>query len=395
MNRIFEVIFWTLVLSFVATTMALVGGPSTSAVVAVISPMPSLLVALLTTQSRVALRRRRAAVVLTYLEQAVRLNLPLPRFLGSAAASESGMTFRRLIALRNRLEAGDTIDDSLGRSVPEISSRALGLIAAAQRTGRLPQALDRLVREDRRTPRDPSEQAFFITYPIAMSAGLIAIVSMIMIFVMPKYQMILKDFGAPMPPATMWLLSTAKVFADNAVWMLLLLLLGLIVWFVADLIWPAMERRWSWLTGWFTRDRDLADVCRVVADALDSGLPLDAALRHAGELSISNPLRWRLYRWAGGIERGDAANDAAKRARMPKIIVGLVSTAQVTAARETFVFLARYYASLFRRMQAIGRAAAVPGMVFFFASVVALVALGLFMPIITLIDVVGVFKRPL
>jgi type II secretory pathway component PulF len=395
MNRVFEVIFWTLALSFAATALALTGGSTTAGVVAAVSPLPSLLIALLTTQSRVAIRRRRAAVILTYLEQATRLNLPLPRFLMSAAGSESGATRRRLITLRDRLESGRGIGEALRQSVPEVTPRIVGLLTAAERAGRLPQALDRLVRENRRTPREPSEQAFFITYPIAMSATLITIISMFMVFVMPKYQMILKDFHAPMPRVTSWLLWFGYIVTDNVMWLVILLALALIVWFVADLVWPAAELRWTWLTGWFTRDRDMADVCRVVADSLDAGLPLDAALRHAGELSISTPLRWQIYRWAGGIERGLPVADAARRARMPKIVSGLVSTAQIAAAREAFVFLARYYASLFRRMQALGRAAAVPAMVFFFAAIVALVALGLFMPIVSLNDVAARWKGPL
>src|SRR3954452_12509126 len=109
MRTILNVIFWTLALAFLATTIALLGGGDFAVVIGVLSPLPALVVSLLTVQSRLAFRKRRAAIVLSYLEQAVRLNLPLPRFLTAAAASEDAVTGRRLIALRDRLEVGSPL----------------------------------------------------------------------------------------------------------------------------------------------------------------------------------------------------------------------------------------------------------------------------------------------
>jgi type II secretory pathway component PulF len=136
-------------------------------------------------------------------------------------------------------------------------------------------------------------------------------------------------------------------------------------------------------------------VCRVVADSLEAGLPLDAALRHAGELPVGHALRWRLVRWAGGIERGMPVAEAARRASMPKMIAGLVTTGQGDQARETFAFLARYYGTRFHRFEQLIRGAAIPAMVFFFATIVTFVSLGLFVPIIALITFASPYRNSL
>ena len=131
------------------------------------------------------------------------------------------------------------------------------------------------------------------------------------------------------------------------------------------------------------RDRDLADICRVVADSLQAGLSFDTALRHAGELHISSALRRKLYRWAGGTEQGMSISDAARYARMPKLMVGLASGQ--TGLFEAFRFLARYYGSKFSRLVILARGAFVPAIVLFFGIIVAFIELGLFLPMLRLL----------
>ena len=55
------------------------------------------------------IRRRRAMLILGYVEQAVRMNLPLSPMLDAAAASESGVLAYRLKALSYRLRCGEPL----------------------------------------------------------------------------------------------------------------------------------------------------------------------------------------------------------------------------------------------------------------------------------------------
>ena len=82
--------------------------------------------------------RRRGIVVLSYLEQAVRLNLPLPAMLTAAAASEPPGTARLLRHLRNDLESGTSMANALRQTAPVVGRRITGLIESAERLGQLP-----------------------------------------------------------------------------------------------------------------------------------------------------------------------------------------------------------------------------------------------------------------
>src|SRR5580658_10243154 len=54
-------------------------------------------------------QNRRASIVLTYVEEAIRLNMPLSPMMLAAAKSESGVVRRRLLSLHNRLERGEAL----------------------------------------------------------------------------------------------------------------------------------------------------------------------------------------------------------------------------------------------------------------------------------------------
>ncbi len=68
----------------------------------------------------------------------------------------------------------------------------------------------------------------------------------------------------------------------------------------------------------------------------------------------------------------------------------MMATGQAAAGdAEVFRFLGRYYRSRFSRLKILARGAAVPAVVIFFGVIVAIVMLGLFLPLIVLIARVG------
>ncbi len=120
-----------------------------------------------TTLATVA-RRRRASVVLNYLEQAVRLNLPLPRVVQALAESEGGRFARDLEEAKIRLEQGESLATVL-EVIPKIPPRIIGLVAAAERAGRLPQVMSRMMEQRRSAAsRGLGYMPFYRMYPLIL-----------------------------------------------------------------------------------------------------------------------------------------------------------------------------------------------------------------------------------
>ena len=360
-----------------------------------------LLVAVVGTMWEIA-ERHRSITVLAYLEQAVRLNLPLPAMLRAAEKSERGRTARVLSRLRVRLEQGETLRDSLAAALPSMPGRKLGLIGSAERCGRLPQMFQRLVR-----PRGPwIENRFGSTlylrwYPLILVVVTIGIVSAVNVFVIPKLAEIFTDFRLELPSSTKLLIT---LWHDLAIPLGLIaggvmIAYGVIVLlsFAPRIISRDPLRGLTDTLAWnvpgmagAARGRALADTYHLLADAIEIGRPLEWALTEASRSGTNRVLAERFAVWADHTRAGMPAIEGARRADMPSLLVGLLRSGGGSALPELLRFLARYYESRFARSRILIQALMVPAISIGMGLVVAAIVYSLFMPLIQLADSLAV-----
>ena len=346
------------------------------------------------------LRQQRVTMVLSYVEQAVRLNLPLPRMLDAAQRSEEKVTAKRLRRLRDLLEDGAPLAMALPMAVPEIPGRVASLIGAAERVGQLPQALDRLVGENRQTPEEAEGGTFARWYPLLMTLVMMLLVTLIMVFVMPRIEYIFHGFGMRLPRATRLLTGIYRDVLDgDAHWGLIAVVL-----FVLTVLGGMFERIWTPPAdppprGWIDRiawslpllhgalrDRGMADACYTTAAGLRGGRPLERAVSEASRVRMNGVLRNRWLMWQGALAAGQPADQAARSVKLPPLFCGMLGPGRGTDLPAAMEFLASYYNSRFSRGLELLRGAAIPLMVLFFAGIVLFMAAGMYLPLIEMID---------
>jgi type II secretory pathway component PulF len=285
--------------------------------------------------------------------------------------------------------------------VPEISTRTIAAVHASEGVGRLREGLHRLLDEERAAAaRTTGRVDVYRTYPLLMILATTAMISLIAIFVMPKFEQIFKDFGLRLPPIT---INTIRIAGQLSPVVLILSAIVLIVW-IGGLTWEAAHPRslrdalsvglfdrLRWylpVSHGMQRDEGLAEVCALMADGLSAGMPAGAALAEASRLRINAVLRCRVQDWSARVDTGEAVASSAAAAGLPKLVSSMLNTASgPDGARNVFQFLARYYRSRFSRAAMLVEASIVPVTVFVFAIIVACVALSLFLPMVSLIDV--------
>lgn len=190
------------------------------------SPLGSMLVMVTLALFARNVRRSRGLIAIGYLEQAVRLNLPLPAMMIAAERAERGALRRRLGRLRGSLESGAPVGFALARTMPGVPARMIGIIACGERLGQLPQVLRRLVRRDRPASERSTLQGIMLRwYPLSMFLCLIAVSSGVNRFVMPKYLQLFRDFGLKPPAVTLALLTFWNI-AQTPMALLAILVLG-------------------------------------------------------------------------------------------------------------------------------------------------------------------------
>jgi type II secretory pathway component PulF len=370
------------------------------------SPLLTLLVLIALALMARNSRRARAMIVMHYLEQAIRLNLPIPAMLRAAEAAERGTLRRRLTRLRDNLEAGSPVSAALQRSVPGVPLRFIGLIHAAERIGRLRHTLGRIVRQQEMVvDRRPMQSIMLRWYPMLLLLCVSPVFGVVMIFVMPKIKQIFTDFHLQLPPATVWMIDMWDTMQLPLAALSLIALAVLSGRMFAELI-PARQTTFSPLRAvtdrgaWVfppwrsvVRSGGLADLCHILVDAIEAGQPMDRALAEAADGCDNRVLRSRVRRWGEAVTAGVPLVDAARQAKMPPLMVGMLSTSQSsTGTRDVFAFLLRYYDSRFSAASALLRGAAVPVMVAIMAVFVTTLALGLFVPLVELMNHLGSAK---
>src|SRR4051812_19682728 len=127
-KSIIETLFWTLVALVVVVLVMLMFGWGTAPVASYLAALAIIALFPLSVRMVSLTRRRRGDAVITYLEQAVRLNLPLTRMIDAAQRSEEGALALRLAALSRQLHAGRTLAAAIEIAVPEVSSASTSAI---------------------------------------------------------------------------------------------------------------------------------------------------------------------------------------------------------------------------------------------------------------------------
>ena len=135
------------------------------------------------------------------------------------------------------------------------------------------------------------------------------------------------------------------------------------------------------------RNRGLSDVCSTLSESLEAGLPINQGLAHVASMDINYRLRQRIKDWADGVNSGLPLAQAARAARLPPLLVGVLATGQAGGdLTSMFHFLGRHYDAQFSRLAAALRGAAVPAIVLTMGTLVGTVAVSLFLPLVNLLQ---------
>ena len=344
-------------------------------------------------------RHQRGLRLLCYLEQATRLNLPLPELIGAAARGERGILGIRLTHLQRALAKGAPISLAMMSAAPELPARTIKLVSFAEQIGRLPQVLRRLVEQHAAAlQRRRHAQTINWIYPFCVMAILFLVLSGVMVFIMPKFEKIFADYGVDLPAITrsvihfsLWMAGKLPGQVVPGVFCVALLVLvcgGLFVlrkfagsWDVSQAVFwymPVVRR--------MVRDRAMSDLCYGLGQATEAGMPLHLAVDHASRMTINPVLATRTRRWRQGLADGQDQQQAAKQAGMPDLVGGMLATARGEQdTSQVFDFLARYYGNRGEKVVTLVLAATEPIVVILMGVLVGFVVLGLFMPLVKLI----------
>lgn len=342
----------------------------------------------------IALRERRARMMLEIVEQAVRLNLPLPGVLEAAAKSEGKPLGRMLASLSDNLRRGTPLAVALDMSGPELPPRTLATIRAAEQLGMLRPLLPTILRRHQSPSAATPFRVQWLYAVMVLFAVLIA-TAFYAVFIHAKMVKIFEDYDLTLDTwrTDIMRLLTALVPLGAV------LLIGACLWWAWRVFWPRgyanslpqramaalamampLSRRMLYHQG-------LSDLCLLMSEAVATGLPPHQALEESADGIVHPRLYRRVLAWSRTMAGGASLHEAARAAGMPELLCGLLATVRGRDdTRQAFAFLGRYHSTRLHRLLVLAAALIELAIILLLGLLVLWVMLLTFRPLVQLIE---------
>jgi general secretion pathway protein F len=329
-------------------------------------------------------RRREVLEVTRALAALLPAGMPLAQALGASSSVASGDVREAMQQVRARVERGDTLSNALAAHPRLFSPLYVGLVRAGERSGDVDSTFGRLADQLERDEHLRGRILSAAIYPLLLATvGSIA-VTVLLMFVLPRFVELLEGSGASLPGSTAFLLALSG--ALQRYWPVLLLALGGLI---AAGLWARRtdEGRRLWarvllgipLVRTLRRYALAARFARLTGVLLGGGAPLLTALDDAID-SIGDPVaRDDMARIRTRVREGASLRQAISEGPLfPPLLSQLVAVGEEAGRLREFLLKA---ADIFedRTERSTQRLAtlAEPAMIVVFGIIVAFVALSL------------------
>ena len=274
----------------------------------------------------------------------VRAGLPLEEsLLAVSQQTEKQRVQSIVLGVRARVMEGHTLAAGFAefpRVFPEIYRAT---VAAGEQAGHLDNVLERLA--DYTESREQIRQKVLaaMLYPIVLTVMCFAIVSGLLVFVVPKVVAVFETSKAKLPLITRVLIATSDFLRAYGIY---LLIAGILAWILVGrwLRDPAARRRFHRLQlhmpmlGKLSRGFNTARFTRTFSILSASAVPVLEAMRIAGEVVTNLPMRDAVTDAAARVREGAPIGRSLAASRMfPPMTIHLISSGESSGELESML----------------------------------------------------------
>jgi type IV pilus assembly protein PilC len=211
--------------------------------------------------------------------------IPLIHSLDIAAKGLNHIKLKNLIYyIKQDIESGSTLAESLSKHPIYFNKLLCNLVAAGEQSGTLDLMLDKIANYKEQMERLKNKIKKVLTYPLAVLLIGIMVSVGILIFVIPQFEAVFKDFNAELPAMTKGVITLSQLLQHN--WYIIFGALGILIYtfFYLKKHSVHVARLFDWsllklpLIGAIVKKSAIARFARTLAVTFGAGLPLVNAL---------------------------------------------------------------------------------------------------------------------
>jgi len=255
--------------------------------------------------------------------------------------------------IRNNISGGSTLTESLARHPVQFDELYCNLVKAGEGAGVLDTVLDTLATYKERIEALKGKIKKALFYPIGVMVIAILVSSILLIFVIPQFEAVFKNFGAELPAFTMMYVHASR-FMVAYWWALLLGAIGTAVGFItifkrSEKVQHATDRLMLKLPviGSILHQSAIARFCRTLALTFKAGVPLVEALEICSGATGSVVYKEAIKRIKDDVAVGYHLNMAMKQVDIfPHMVTQMAAVGEEAGALDTMLFkVAEFYES--------------------------------------------------
>ena len=298
--------------------------------------------------------------------------------------------------IKASLEGGSTLAESLGRHPLQFDMLFQNLVRAGEGAGVLDTVLATIADYKENTEALKSKVKKALFYPVIVIAVAILVSSILLIFVIPQFEAVFKNFGADLPAFTLMIVAASK-FMTSYWWLMLLILVGSLVAFI-----QAKKRSKAFgyfldrmvlkipVIGEIMRNSAIARFSRTLAVTFKAGVPLVEALETVAGATGNIVYEKAVHRVRDDVSVGYQLNTAMRQVDVfPHMVIQMTAIGEEAGALDTMLLkVAEFYEAEVNNAVDALSSMIEPMVMVFIGVVVGGMVIGMYLPIFKLAAVV-------
>ncbi|MEN4953506.1 MULTISPECIES: type II secretion system F family protein [unclassified Stenotrophomonas] len=324
--------------------------------------------------------------------------VPIVSSLEIIASGHKNPRMRKLVdTVRNDIEGGSSLHEAISKHPVQFDELYRNLVRAGESAGVLETVLDTIAtyKENIEALKGKIKKALF--YPAMVVTVAILVSTILLIFVVPQFEEVFKNFGAELPAFTQMIVSASR-FMVAYWWVMLAVVLGSLFGSIyAYKRSPKMQHTMDRLIlkvpviGQIMNNSAIARFARTTAVTFKAGVPLVEALGIVAGATGNKVYEEAVLRMRDDVSVGYPVNMAMKQVNIfPHMVVQMTGIGEEAGALDTMLFkVAEYYEQEVNNAVDALSSLLEPMIMVFIGTIVGGMVIGMYLPIFKLGAVVG------
>jgi len=270
--------------------------------------------------------------------------LPIIQCFDILHAQESNPTFKKILKeIKESIESGSTMADSLRKYPNEFDDLFVNMVAAGEAGGILDVILQRISGYMEKTAKLKAQVKGALTYPIVTLIIAGVVLAVILVFVIPVFQDMFSSFGSELPVFTQMVVDASDFAKANIFYIIIAIAVFIFAFRRIGKTERGREIIDEWVLklpvfGMLLRKVAVAKFTRTMGTMLSSGVAILEALEIVARTSGNKTIEKSIFNVRSGISEGRTmAEPLTESGVFPAMVCQMISVGESTGALDTML----------------------------------------------------------